>query len=377
MADKKTKRNKHQRKDKRYEKKIIVGYKDDGKPKYKSIYADSSAELKRKANAFNAHKYFNGITEDNNILFGKYTEMWFEVKQSKSYNTKRMYEILMNNHIEYLKYKKVKSIDRTDIQVCINNVKDKPTTCQQLKMMLNQIFECAIDDNIILKNPVRKIEMPKVVKKPKRALYDDEWILSIESDFTDRERAYVYSLLFLGVRKEEALALTTDDFNFRKKILSVNKALIFIKNRPHLKDTKSYDSKRELPIPNECIKFFKYYISNLDQPNLMYNLTGGTMTSSGFEKMWEKIIAKMKAKARENGLNEDIQITSHIYRHNYCTSLYYAGYGIKDAQYLMGHADSQLTLDVYTHLDKKKNDDVKINTYFEEKIKIRQNSSNV
>ena len=52
-------------------------------------------------------------------------------------------------------------------------------------------------------------------------------------------------------------------------------------------------------------------------------------------------------------------ITPHMFRHTYATSLYYSGVDIKTAQYLLGHSSIQMTLDVYTHLDNEKITDSK------------------
>ena len=38
-------------------------------------------------------------------------------------------------------------------------------------------------------------------------------------------------------------------------------------------------------------------------------------------------------------------------RHTYCTDLQKKGVDIRVAQYLMGHADIQMTANIYTHID--------------------------
>ena len=42
-------------------------------------------------------------------------------------------------------------------------------------------------------------------------------------------------------------------------------------------------------------------------------------------------------------------ITPHVLRHTFCTNMANAGMAIKDLQYLMGHSDADVTLNVYTH----------------------------
>ena len=45
-------------------------------------------------------------------------------------------------------------------------------------------------------------------------------------------------------------------------------------------------------------------------------------------------------------------ITAHMLRHIYATTLYYAGVDLKQAAAWMGHADCKTMLELYTHLDK-------------------------
>ena len=55
--------------------------------------------------------------------------------------------------------------------------------------------------------------------------------------------------------------------------------------------------------------------------------------------------------------NTDIQykvqlptITPHVCRHTYCTNMAKSGMNPKALQYLMGHSDISVTLNVYTHV---------------------------
>lgn len=42
-------------------------------------------------------------------------------------------------------------------------------------------------------------------------------------------------------------------------------------------------------------------------------------------------------------------ITPHVLRHTFCTNLANAGMDTKSLQYLMGHSDAAITMNVYTH----------------------------
>jgi integrase len=43
------------------------------------------------------------------------------------------------------------------------------------------------------------------------------------------------------------------------------------------------------------------------------------------------------------------RITPHVFRHTFCTNMANAGMDIKTLQYVMGHSDVSITLNVYTH----------------------------
>ena len=62
-----------------------------------------------------------------------------------------------------------------------------------------------------------------------------------------------------------------------------------------------------------------------------------------------------------------------MFRHTYATNLYYAGVDIKTAQYYLGHASLNVTLEIYTHLQKEKaevSEVEKINNYLEKYVAV-------
>ena len=42
-------------------------------------------------------------------------------------------------------------------------------------------------------------------------------------------------------------------------------------------------------------------------------------------------------------------ITPHVYRHTFCTKMAQQGMDLKALQYLMGHSDAGVTMNVYSH----------------------------
>ena len=48
------------------------------------------------------------------------------------------------------------------------------------------------------------------------------------------------------------------------------------------------------------------------------------------------------------------RVTPHVFRHTFCTNMAHAGMDLKSLQYLMGHSDITVTLNVYTHITYEK-----------------------
>ncbi len=95
---------------------------------------------------------------------------------------------------------------------------------------LRQIFSQAQESEYIYKNPAASIQLPKQERKRKRkrALTSDEITLfTTNPDLSADEKMFVFLILYCGLRRGEALALTVNDIDMDNKKIYVNKNLIF------------------------------------------------------------------------------------------------------------------------------------------------------
>lgn len=349
------------RADGRYQASISVGYDDNGKLLRKVLYAKTMTELDKKVaelrHALSTGKY----VKSSDTLLSTYAEEWLKTyKSSKRTNTVAMYKNIVDNHIVLaLGHLKLKEITRTDIQLAIVDRAEHPRICEQFKITLKQILDAAVEDKLIPSNPCIKIELPKKRKQEKRALTVKEKEAIKIADFTPREKAFVYLIFYFGLRREEALSIMPSDFDFKKQTLHIQRAVIFDKNNGKIEETKNESSDRIIPIPVESIAFFKSYISTLSSLYLVTKLDGSLMTHSSYVKMWESIVKKMNTAVRSDHekkmkINPITGLTAHIFRHNYATMLYYSGISLKKAAQLMGHSNTRMIMEVYSHLDDEK-----------------------
>lgn len=137
-------------------------------------------------------------------IFKDYKWEWFKTKEPLiSAKSAQSYKSILNNHFVELDYKKIADIKKTDIQRLINTLIDKPNTENKIYMTLNQILENAVDNNIINKNPCRRIVKPKMETKKQKAIE-----LNIDFNpigFTPYILRHTYATFFYsGVRLKDA-----------------------------------------------------------------------------------------------------------------------------------------------------------------------------
>lgn len=350
------------RKDGRYATTVMIGYKADGRPDNVFLSAKTEKELRDKIVEVKMKMKTGELIKQSDTLLKDYAVSWLDTyKASASINTKAMYTNVVNKHIvPELGHLPLNKLVRSDVQKLINDNQQHIRTCEIIKMTLVQILNSAIDDKLLHENVAKKITLPKHHKTEKRALTDLEKTAIKKADFTPTERAIVMLLFYFGLRRGELLALTKSDINLRKKTLTINKTVIFDVNKPIVKPgTKSDAGNRTIPIPNDAVAFLKNFLRTVNTFYLFPGRNTETFSKTQYVKAWERIIKKMNDavttdKQKAVGTQLITGLTAHIFRHNYCTMLYYSGISQKKAVELMGHSDLKMIMEVYAHLDEEK-----------------------
>ncbi len=350
------------RKDGRYATTVMVGYKPDGRANNIFISAKTEKELRDKIAEVKIKAKTGQIMKQSDMLLQDYIDGWLETyKAATGINTRAMYDNAVNKHIKpALGHLPLNKIVRSDVQSLINDNIDHPRTCEIIRMTLVQILNSAMDDKLLYDNVAKKVTLPKRHKSEKRTLTDLEKEALKKADFTTQEHALVMLLFFFGLRRGEVLALTKSDIDLKKRILTVNKAIVFDVNTPVIKEgAKSDAGNRSIPIPESAVAFLRDFLKSVNTFYLFPGKNAETLSKTQYTKMWARIVKKMNdavTSDREKviGAEPISGLTAHIFRHNYCTMLYYSGISQKKAVELMGHSDIKMIMEVYAHLDEKK-----------------------
>lgn len=345
------------RKDGRYATSVTVGYDDTGKRIQVKVYGKTKAELERNKAEILIDVDHRTYVTNKSVTFGSYAQKWLKRKSIEIADIS-MYEQVLRLHTTGINNLPLIEITPDNCQDLITFAAKKPRTCQKIKITLNQVFRSAIEANLLYKNPAEHISLPKYKSKPKRALSASEKDVIDATTFTPREQMYIDLIRYYGLRKEEALAMRKSDFDFSHETIWIHRAAKFISNRPTEKETKNGEDRILYILPDH-VQIFKAYILSCDDSTeyIFRNLKdGGWITHQSFRRMFYSIISKIQRTAKEKNIDLPDNLTSHIFRHGFATDLYYAGVGLKDAQYLLGHKTASVTMGIYTHLDNTRTD---------------------
>lgn len=336
----------------------------------KTIYSNNPKDLEKQ---YIELKYLDkkNIHMQDSITFKTFAKNWLEIHSAgKSEGTIKEYNYILNNYlIKNLGNYELKTIKKIDIQQIQKDLLEggHMELAQKVIRFVKSILNEAVENDYITKNVAMNIKSPKIVKTEKQILTEEEDDLLIECSKIHKHGLFFLLLRYSGMRKEEITALEINDIDLEQKIIRINKATSFIHNQAKVKETKN-KKNREVPVLDIVYNDLENRIDYCKKNKIKYLFTMQTnnkkmLSDTAIKRMLESFLLCMNKlyfeKHKEDENKEDlkqIHFSLHQLRHSYCTMLYYANIGIKEAQNLMGHSSADMVYDIYTHLDSKKED---------------------
>lgn len=220
-----------------------------------------------------------------------------------------------------------------------------------------------VDDDLILKNPFG-FELGTVLvndsqKRQAVSLEDEAKFLEFVKNDPHYNQYYdaFYILFKTGLRISEFCGLTVKDLDFKEDIINVNHQLQRTREMKYIiVSTKTTSGTRLLPMEADVKEAFLRILKNRRKPKRepMVDGYGGFLflDKNGRPMValhWEKYMQHAREKYNREHLLQLPPITPHVCRHTYCTNMANSGMNPKTLQYLMGHSDISVTLNIYTH----------------------------
>jgi integrase len=215
-------------------------------------------------------------------------------------------------------------------------------TRKKLRFVINAAFECAVDNDLCTKNPVRRAEIAKK-PTPEKEIYSEEEVRTI-LNFAKTDELFgipMYILLNSGIRSGELRALSVDRVDFNSGIISIDRA---IKESDEIGRPKN-GRTRYIPLEPEVSEFLKSKLCGKSG----YILGGDRcITKHGLRGRYEWFFKRLNLFLAENGLNPIKMRSPHICRHAFASIRQKHGMPISILMAIMGHNSREMT-DHYTH----------------------------
>ncbi len=234
---------------------------------------------------------------------------------------------------------------------------------RNIKNMLHSAMQQAVINDLITKNFIEFVQLPKLRKTEERVLSQEEQdALVFEARHYPHEASFgIIFDVYTGLRKGELLGLQWRDFDEDKRTITVRRAI----NRLHVANeaegkpkteiligsTKSSCSDREIPLfdklYDELIRYKERQMQLKEQAGVAHEDTDFIFTGRNFchvePRYFETIFQNVASRA---GI-EDAHI--HTLRHTFATRALESGVDIYVLSKLLGHAQPSTTLNKYGH----------------------------
>ena len=349
----------------------IIKYQKQGKPAYKfQIYTGINPQTgKRSMTTRSGFRTKSAAkTEMKRIEAQVANDTFFDDTSTKDYTVQEVYELFhagykhtvrestlivvesqYRNHIKpAIGNKLIQSVTIKELQDLANSWKDLNSSFM-IANLLKRLFRHAQKIGAIEKNPVDAIIFPKRKKKSnKKKFWSKQELKKFLEEAKNHKNPQVYPffrlLAFCGIRKGEALALSWNDVDVANRQLKIHRNLSVGRNGSKITSTKT-NTSRKISIDNDTLDALLQIKSDY---SLVFHKLNGKPHNKSLPAYWMDDICR--------NIPVD-KIVIHGLRHTHASLLFEAGASIKEVQHRLGHANTKMTMDIYTHVTKKSRDD--------------------
>lgn len=327
--------------------------------KLQTIYDNSYNGLRKKL----AQAKTDDANEVNVISSNMTLDEWFEKWKSVCKcncrdSTLQTYTNHYKRVAEKLGWRKLSQLNLIIIQDAINSLETDNQRKNSKKILVDMLNK-AVASDLITKNPAILVNttITKEKKKEKVILTEQD----IKTFLLEAKDCRYYNAFVLaletGLRVGEIMGLTWDDIH--EDYLEVNKTLVYFYNNGKYEfefhDPKTFHSSRKIPLTQVAKEA-------LEDQKSRY----GTGIAKGYGRLVFQ--TKNNKPTQQFILQQAIAYVSkshepfsfHTFRHTFATRCVEKGMNPKTLQRILGHAQLQMTMDLYCHVtDDKLFDEMK------------------
>ena len=238
------------------------------------------------------------------------------------------------------------------------------STLTSIRGVVKPAFQMAYNEEVVRRNPFDFKLTDVVVNDSQKRISLTEKQQKVWMNFIREDKSYAkyydefVVLLGTGMRVSEFCGLTKADLDFAGRKIRVDHQLVRERSgKYYVEKTKTECGCRYIPMTDEVYRSLQNILSLRKRVKTETIIDGYSgfllLDKNDSPKVALHIENEMRwAMKKYQKLHPDKplpHITPHVFRHTFCTNMANAGMDIKALQYVMGHSDASITLNVYTH----------------------------
>jgi integrase len=349
-----TGKNIYQRKDGRWEARLLAGYTEAGKPRYKSLYAMTYSEARQKQRAAaGALPCGKPEKSTSKMTVATAADRWLShVQLTAKESSFAKYARTVRQHVlPHIGGLEISRIDSTVVERFIAKLLTEgrldgsgglaPKTVQDVFVLLKSIFKhakisCSFE-GITLKKEDREIRV--LSQREQDTL--TEYLLQN----ADAKSIGIFLSLSTGIRIGELCALRWQDIDLKEKTLYVRHTLQRIsapsdsgaKTKLIMTTPKSKASIRDIPMTDFLVKT----LVKAKKSDEIYLLSGTVrpLEPRTMQYFFKRCLADCKI----------ADANFHALRHTFATRAVESGFELKSLSEILGHSNVNITLNKYVH----------------------------
>jgi integrase len=241
----------------------------------------------------------------------------------------------------------LEEISLSTLQLLVNQMAEdgySKSSVRKVRLYLKASFDYAADEDLVAKNPARKLAMPKIRKTVCRRYLSMEEIGALLSQAETREHLVLHILAACGLRPAEILVLRIEDFAGNQ--LRIDEALKDReKGNARIGETKTEASNSSVPVPpnlaREIAQWIARHPERMNPRAFLFPSRKKTPYSVGnYLKRFLKPLAHKVG--IEDLTHQALRRTSSTHLQKYAS--------VKDLQAHLRHTNPQTTLTYYTQV---------------------------
>ncbi len=285
-------------------------------------------------------------TSRHTELFCDYYARWIDIYKNQAVRKVTMDKYLMTHKwlTRLIPDLEMEDLDRNMYQILLNKYAEchERQTVMDFHHQLKGAILDAVDEGYITHDPTRKAIIKGKSPRAKKTKYLNQFQLqTLMTSLELKERVnWDYFILLAaktGMRFSEALAITPEDFDFKRQSVSINKTWDY-KGDGGFLPTKNRSSVRKIQIDWQTVIQFSELVKSLpaDKPIFISDKVYNSTVNERLRRLCEKCKIPV--------------ISIHGLRHTHASLLLFTGVSTASVAQRLGHSSITTTQKTYLHI---------------------------